>query len=252
MMATMNEKQAELIAEQYAVYFLKKQLGGDVFLGSEIEQFLAKKATIIYQNVADPTYFGAAVHMLNQHFIAINTNQPLRLRYYSAAHELWHLQYEAEDIPAAQLEGFDHERAADHFAASIMLPEGLVKALLHNFDETHERMIIKIADLSSMPYEAVTRRLKELGEKIPRNLQKKTEEEWRLIRENLGFPPSVLDKSDSFVQFSDLSKATRLKVERQEITLEMAANLLKHTDPKQAEKYWTQKQKLPDDWNEDD
>lgn len=252
MMSTTSKAQAELVAEQYAVYFLKKQLGEEIFLGSEIEQILAKKAAIIYQNVDDPTYFGAAIHLLDKHFIAINTAQPLRLRYYNAAHELWHLQYESEDIPMAQREDFDHERAADHFAASVMLPEGLVRTLLHSLNESPERLVIKIADLSSMPYEAVTRRLKELGERIPVSVQKRSEAGWRLVRSNLGFPPSVLDKSDPFIQFSALSKETEQQVDKEEITLEMAANLIKHIDPKQAENYWDQRQKLMDDWIEDD
>lgn len=251
-MTKTSEKQAEKIAEQYSVYFLKEYLGEEVFLGSGIEQILAKNAYIIYQNVNDVFYFGAAIHMLDKHLIAINTAQPLRLRYYSAAHELWHLQYESGEIPSAQFEGFDHERAADHFAANIMLPKGLVKILCDTLDEKIEQLVIKIADFSSMPYVAVARRLKELGKKIPTSIIGKNEEEWKLLRPELGFPPSFLDKSDPFEQFSDFSKEVEKQVENNQLTLEMAANLIKHIDPEQAEVYWNQRQHLIDAWNSDD
>jgi len=42
------------------------------------------------------------------------------------------------------------------------------------------------------------------------------------------------------------------KVKKQELTLELAANLIKHVDPKQAEKYWKQRQQIADDWDFED
>ena len=251
-MTIKNQNKAEKIAEQYAVYFMQGHLGNEFFLGSTIEQILAEKAFIIYQNVDDLSYFGAAIHLLDKHLIAINTAQTLRLRYYSAAHELWHLQFESGDIPLADFNNFDHERAADHFAVSIMLPEGLVRTLCYNLDDPIEQLIIKIADFSAMPYEAVARRMKEIGQKIPKAIIERTEEDWRLLRQALGFPPSPLDRPNPFEQFSAFSKEIQKQVDSNQLTLEMAANLSKHIDPKQAASYWNQRQRLIDDWDSDD
>ncbi|MFC4709055.1 ImmA/IrrE family metallo-endopeptidase [Enterococcus eurekensis] len=243
--------QAEKTAKVYAGAFLKDYLGEEVFLGSEIEKVLAKKASIIYQKVEDSSYYGAAIHMLDKHIIAINTFQPLRIRYYSAAHELWHLQYESNEIPIPY-ESLDHERAADHFAANVMMPENLVESLLRNLQGDISDKVIEIADLSSMPYVAVTRRLRELGNKIPTLIIKRTEEEWKIIRKELGFPPSYLDESYPFEQFSDFSKEVDKQVRDNKITLEMAFNLIKHIDPKKAEEYWIQRQQLKDEWLDDE
>lgn len=251
-MNTIIKRQSEKTSEQYAVIFLKEHLGEEIFLGSEIEQILAKNAFIIYQNVDDLSYFGAAIHLLDKHLIAINTAQPLRLRYYSAAHELWHLQYEIGEIQIGQFEKFNHERAADHFAANIMLPEDLVKTLLSKLEGTIENIIIEIADLSAMPYEAVTRRLKELEKNVPKPMLERTEEEWRQTRTKLGFPPSFLDESYAFSQFNSFSEEIEKQVKSNQITLEMAANLIKHIDPRQSEVYWNKRQQLISEWDSDD
>lgn len=252
-MTTTSKQNAEKIARQYAIVFLKEYLEKDIFIGSSIEQILAKKASVVYQNVDDPEYFGAAIQMLNKNLVAINTAQPLRLRYYSAAHELWHLEFQSGELLFIEKQNdLDHERAADHFAANIMLPESLIKTLMNNNTESTEHLIIKIADLSSMPYQAVTRRLKELGEKIPSPLLKKTEKDWQVKRIQLDFPPSFLDKSEPFTSFNDFSKEIKTQVENKEITLEMATNLIKHIDPTQAELYWEERQKLIDEWDLDD
>lgn len=243
---------SEKAASQYALEFLRGYAGNEVFLGSEIEQILAEKAAVIYQAVDDSEYYGAAIHLLEQHLIAINTMQPLRTRYYSAAHELWHLQYESKEIPVAEIPDFDHERAADHFAAALMLPERLILSLMQNLKENLEILVIKIADISSMPYVAVVRRLQELGKRFPREVSSRTELEWIENRETLGISPSVLDKADVFTQFTALSNEVANQLAEGEITLELAANLLKHVAPEKAEFYWEERQKITDDWVDDD
>lgn len=242
---------SEDAADVYASKFLNKYFGGEVFLGSDIEQLLAEKAYVVYQNVDDLAYFGAAVHLAGHHIIAINTKQKLRTRYYSAAHELWHLLFESGEVPVEE-NSIDQERAADHFAAAVMLPETLILNLAKAYSEDKEKLVFKIADISSMPYEAVTRRLVELGQKISKPLIKRTELEWINSRKEIGLAPSALDKEDVFVQFDALSKEVERKVKKQEITLEIAANLLKHIDPSQAERYWQARQQLEDDWDFDE
>lgn len=47
---------SETIAEAYAVKFLADNVGGEIFLGGDIEQILADRAYLVYQSVDDPTY----------------------------------------------------------------------------------------------------------------------------------------------------------------------------------------------------
>ena len=243
---------SEQVAEMYATQFLNDYVGGDVFLGGDIEQILADRAVLVYQNVADPSYYGAALHLADQHLIAINTYQNLRVRYYSAAHELWHLLYESGTIAIAA-EQLNQERAADHFAAAVMLPVHLIKNVMQDSKTQVEWLIFKIADLSAMPYQAVAQRLHELGYKIPALLKSRTEAEWVCARATIRLVPSVLDKADAFTQFDGLAKEVEKKLSAGKITLELAANVIKHVDGTQAEKYWQQRQAQVADWvNEDD
>lgn len=243
---------AEKVASAYALEFLREYFGGEIFLGSDIEQLLADKAVVIYQEVNDPEYFGAAIHMMDKHIIAINTYQPLRTRYYSAAHELWHLQFESEKIPLANIPNFDHERAADHFAAALMLPEKLLNNLIQKIDNDLEKIVIKIADISSMPYVAVVRRMRELGKRVPKSLSEKNEEDWVELRKNLGISQSPLDKADKFVQFNALTEEVDKQLKEERINLEIAANLLRHVDPEKAAYYWKERQSLNEAWLNDD
>jgi len=248
-----NSRQiSEIVAEQYATEFLNDSVGSELFLGSDMEQLLAEKAFVVYQIVEDPEYFGAAVRLLDKHFIAINTNQALRSRYYSAAHELWHLQYESGEIPLAEISDFDHERAADHFAAAVMLPKRLVEQLMEKLEEPPEMLVIRIADISSMPYQAVVRRMQELGKRFPKDLSQRTENDWITARDALDISPSVLDKPNRFIQFSALSREVSRLLTEKDITLEVAANLLKHTNPEKSEAYWQERQKLIEEMDFDD
>lgn len=245
-------KISEKVADQYAVEFLTEYAGNEIFIGNDIENILAEKATVIYQAVDDPEYYGAAIHLMNKSFIAINTRQALRMRYYSAAHELWHLQYELDKIPLAEIPDFKHERAADHFAAAVMMPERLVRGLIKRLSGGLENQIIKVADISSMPYVAVVRRLQELKKQIPKAYSERSEEDWVSCRRTLGISPSFLDKADILVQFTALANEVDRLVKEQKITLEVAANLLKHPEPEQAERYWQQRKTLIDDERDTD
>lgn len=193
-----RKKQAEAIAEAFAADFLEETTGATIFIGSHIERILASKAKIIYQYVEDPKYFGAAIsHHSGDHFIALNTFHPLRIRYFTAAHELWHLS-EASQL---QDEDFDHERAADRFAAAIMLPKAITKDLWPKFKKLYEakEALIHLADLSEAPYETVVRRLKELDMSV--SGMNFSEDEWKSERKRLDLPESALDFSQRIERF---------------------------------------------------
>lgn len=221
----MNRKrQAEAIAEAFAADFLEETTSNTIFLGSHIERILASKAKIIYQYVEDPAYFGAAIrHESGAQFIALNSFHPLRVRYFTAAHELWHLS-EASQL---QAEDFDHERAADRFAAAIMLPKAITKDLWLKFKKRYDakEAVIHLADFSEVPYEAVVRRLKELG--VSLSGLNFSEEEWKSEREQLDLPESLLDLPQPLERFSVYEHAIERALEKELIDSLSASNKIR-------------------------
>lgn len=229
----MNHKEkAEKVAEIYATSILQEVIGRDIFIGSHIERLLADKASLIYQYVEDEKYYGAAIkHQNGELFIVLNTFHSLRLRYFTAAHELWHLL----EGSLMQDDDFDHERAADRFAAAIMLPKELTKQLWMKFKKKgDEAAIIQIADLADVPYEAVIRRLRELGERMPKVFN---EVEWTTKRIELGFPISASDYSSQQTRFLAYENIVKENVEKQGLDILAAANKLSKFAPDLAERY---------------
>lgn len=202
--------QAEKTAEAFAAAFLDDTFGHDLFLGSQIERILSEKVQLIYKYIEDEAFFGAAItHETGEKFVVLNTHHPLRTRYFTAAHELWHLS-EASEM---QNENFDHERAADRFAAGVMLPKSLVKSLWKRFKSewNEEQAVLYIADLSAAPYKTVERRIQEVGEKIKVTF---SEEQWQQLREQYALPASPLDLAIHETKFSAYEKQVKYHVEK--------------------------------------
>lgn len=254
-MTKLHNNVSEMTAESAAMNFLTEYIGDEVFLGSQIEHILAENAYVIYQEVDDTAYFGAALHVADKHLIAINTKQVLRTRYYSAAHELWHLLYESGKVLTPEDVELDQERAADRFAAAVMIPKNLLKNLLqHSGKEQDAVTIIGIADMSAVPYVAVVRRIHELGIEIqlPKKIPLDSDDDWIKLRSELGVPPSPLDQSFPFTEFRALTDKVTKLVNAKEITLEVAANLVKHVDPVLSNNYWDERQKMVESLDDED
>lgn len=233
------------VAEKQANHFLASHFGDWIFIGASIEIVVTAQAVVIYQDVADPDYFGATIHTNDISQIAINTHQRLRDRYYSVAHELWHLLVLTNQIPTEQVSQLNDERAADHFAATVMLPEMLVKRYWHTTKQRADfdpaLAIIQLADLSAMPYVAITRRLHELGFRLPAHLQTLTEAEWVAKRELAGLAPSPLDVAQPHIGFAAMKKLVLQKLKQHRLTLEAAATILTHVEPELAASLWVQR-----------
>lgn len=223
---------AEEIAELFAEKFLTEQFGKEMFIGSNIELILEESgAKLIYQDVKDDQYHGAAVTFNNgSMFVALNTHHPLRTRYFTAAHELWHFI----DLRVALGDEYDSERAADRFAAAIMLPKSLIKSSWHELIKTFpkKKVIVMIADMSAMPYQAVARRLKEVGvTNIPEDIKDFTEEDWVKYRLESGLNKSPFDESQPFKQFKYYADNVEKLVEVGELDFVTAANKISKFSP---------------------
>lgn len=245
-----TDQLAENLAEGFANSFMQNNFGDEFFIGSTIEELIQDYALVNYQDVDDPEYFGAAIFIGDKSQIVINTHQRLRTRYYSVAHELCHILVANGQLPSIQTLNTDieKERAADHFAAALMLPSILIRRFW-NATKVHdksnnERIIFRLADLSSMPYEAVERRVRELKlTKLPLEWKQRTESDWITRREQLGLIESPLDFAKPHVGFSALSQVISDELEEQFITTDDAIAMLQYADPEKSTSLWEGRQK---------
>ncbi|WP_285399729.1 ImmA/IrrE family metallo-endopeptidase [Lysinibacillus sp. fls2-241-R2A-57] len=209
----------EQLAEITARRMLENNFGSSTFIGAYIEQFVRNlsKSAIIYEYMNDPFLFGGKVQYYKDgkedSYVFINTYQSYRVQYFTLAHELFHLTPEHEKL----IKAFDAnnsnndenlkkvvERSADRFAATLLLPENLVKGIWEKLiDEVkdQERIIYNLADMSCAPYEAVARRLVELNLHTSRKLDKSFKDkiknykdsDWEKERIDFMAIPSPLD-----------------------------------------------------------
>lgn len=217
----------EQLAEITARRMLENNFGSSTFIGAYIEQFVRNfsKTAIIYEYMNDPLIFGGEVKYFkdgkDDSYVFINTYHSYRVQYFTLAHELFHLTPEHEKL----IKAFDLnvpnkdeilekviERSADRFAATLLLPENLVKGIwekLLNEVEDQERIIFNLADMSCAPYEAVARRLVELNLHTSRKLDNSFKDkiknykdsDWEAERIDYMAIPSPLD-----IPISDIEK----------------------------------------------
>lgn len=217
----------ELMAEKESRRILENYFGTVIFVGASIEQFARfyTKSDVIYEFINDELLFGGKVDYstnTNQDkFVFINTFHSFRVQYFTLAHELFHLTEVHEELSiiinehAGENDDLEIviERAADRFAAALLLPENLVKSIwtkLIDLDMSGEKIIYYIADMSSAPYEAVARRITELklivSRKISNTAKNKIatykDKDWEV--ERLEHMPSLSPLDISLNEVEDL------------------------------------------------
>lgn len=227
--------QSEQVGEAFAHQVLSEHFGAEVFIGSSVEMKLQELAYVIYQDVPDLAYYGATVHYNSgQIFVAINTNHSLRVRYFTAAHELWHI-LGIKDMMDKEL---DRQRAADRFAAALMMPGALIRLLWGKLKNSEpKKAVIMIADMASAPYVATARRIKELNLTLSAEVLKITEEEWIYLRNDYMFTESPLDRSFPLVRFDKYETVIEQAVKQNKLELFDAGTKLSQVSPLKAQKH---------------
>lgn len=241
MMGNQYSGKAERVGEAFALQVLSEHFGSEIFIGSSIELKIERLASIIYKEINDPKFFGATitVNRGDRKYVLLNTLQSLRLRYFTAAHELWHVL----DIHTMVKDDINHERAAERFAAALMLPESLVRSLVRSLHQSHEKdveekqLIFQIADISSAPYVAVAKRLVELKLTMNKSLADYSEKDWIKIREELNIVESPLDQALFINRFTDYEERIAEEVQNGYLNDIEASKRLANVSPKKAAEY---------------
>lgn len=146
-------------------------------IGTQIFSILGIYARVVYYPLGEEAPWGFTRLSgvkddsgLAKPFVAINTSIPVDCQVFAAAHELYHIWYEEGPalLPAdlLQREAVDlEERLANRFAAEFLLDELLVRQELdlHGIDKLDVRGVLKLADIFMVPYQAMAKRLQEVG-----------------------------------------------------------------------------------------
>lgn len=232
---------ADRVGEAFALQVLSEHFGAEVFIGSSIELKIEELASVVYKEIEDPEFFGATITIKrgSRKYVLLNTCKSLRLRYFTASHELWHVL----DINTMVKDGIDHERAAERFAAALLLPESLVRSLVQSLQEdsnketAERRVVIRIADISSAPYVAVAKRLVELNLTSNKKIADFSEIDWIKMREELNVVESPLDMPLLINRFTDYEERIAEEVQSGELDYLEASKRLANVSPKRSVEY---------------
>ncbi len=223
------------VGEAFAGQALAEHFGAEVFIGPSIEMKLQELASVVYHEVPDSNYYGATISYSSEKtYIALNTFHPLRIRYFTAAHELWHV------LGLDKIGGnIDLEKAAERFAAALMMPESLIRLLWGRLSKNSsvEQIVFMLADMASTPYRATAKRLIELNLLRPSKHPDLVEEDWTALRKKLNLPPSPLDMPLSIVQFNRYEQNIERALESGLTDRLSAASKLTNFSPEKAAEY---------------
>lgn len=116
---------------------------------------------------------------LKKPFVAINTSIPTDCQVFAAAHELYHIWYEKNPdiLPSNLLEEEDkelNEKKANRFAAEFLIDEIMLRQEIgiYKIKKITIKSILQLANLFTVPYRAMAKRLNGVGMIGKNELQK--------------------------------------------------------------------------------
>ena len=146
-------------------------------IGSQIFSILGLYARVIYYPFGKDAPWGfirisgsrndAA---LDKPFVAINTSIPVPCQVFAAVHELYHIWYEhnPDVLPSDLLDEDDkeiNEKKANRFAAEFLIDEMMLRQEIQTYGikKFDIKSVLQLADLFTVPYRAMAKRLFETG-----------------------------------------------------------------------------------------
>ena len=172
----LNDTEVEEVKEQ-----AREKLGvcrktNDV-IGSQIFSILGLYARVIYYPLGKDAPWGFTRISgstndagLERPFVAINTSIPVPCQAFAAAHELYHIWYEQKpDVIPKDLLDEDNieinEKKVNRFAAEFLVDENMLRQEIniYKIKEINIKAVLQLAELFSVPYKAMVKRLYETG-----------------------------------------------------------------------------------------
>lgn len=146
-------------------------------IGAQIFPILGCYARVIYYPLGKDAPWGFTRisgaqndSALEKPFVAINTSIPVDCQVFAAAHELYHIWYEKNPdiLPSNLLDEEDkelNEKKANRFAAEFLIDEMMLRQELETYKikKIAIKSILQLANLFTVPYQAMAKRLNEIG-----------------------------------------------------------------------------------------
>ncbi len=146
-------------------------------IGTQIFSILSLYARVIYYPFGKEAPWGFTRISgskndsgLAKPFVAINTSIPVSSQVFAAAHELYHIWYEQNPdvLPMDLLDEEDkknNEKKANRFAAEFLMEEIILRQEIetYNIKDVNIKQALRLAELFTVPYKAMVKRLFETG-----------------------------------------------------------------------------------------
>ncbi len=152
---------------------------------------------------------------LEKPFVAINTSIPVPCQVFAAAHELYHIWYEQypDVLPSDLLEEDEketNEKKANRFAAEFLMDEIMLRQEMETYKikRVTIKAVLQLADLFTVPYKAMVKRLHEtgiIGDKACDDFLAESDESIRQHRKRFGFSTGEGDNRIVVDNLADLS-----------------------------------------------
>lgn len=146
-------------------------------IGVQIFSILGLHARVIYYPLGQEAPWGFTrisgsknYAALEKPFVAINTSIPIDCQVFAAAHELYHIWYEKNPdiLPSDLLDEEDkklNEKKANRFAAEFLIDEIMLRQEIeiYKIKKITIKSILQLANLFTVSYRAMVKRLNEIG-----------------------------------------------------------------------------------------
>jgi Zn-dependent peptidase ImmA (M78 family) len=222
----------------------KEKLGlcrkGNDIIGTQIFSILGLYARVIYYPLGKEAPWGFTRisgskndASLEKPFVALNSSIPIDCQVFAAAHELYHIWYEQNPdiLPSDLLDEQDRkksEKKANRFAAEFLVDEVLLKQEieLYRLKNFTIKSILQLAELFTVPYRTMVKRLGEIGVIEDDDLNKFLTESEDSIKTYKKRYSIVSQKSDDRIAIDDLVELAVSAYEARYITYEKLEYLL--------------------------
>jgi Zn-dependent peptidase ImmA (M78 family) len=222
----------------------KEKLGlcrkGNDIIGTQIFAILSLYARVIYYPLGKDAPWGFTRISgskndvsLEKPFVALNSSIPVDCQVFAAAHELYHIWYEQnpEVLPADLLNEQNKkisEKKANRFAAEFLVDEVLLKQEieLYKIKKFAIKSILQLAELFTVPYRTMVKRLREIefiSDADQSKFLAETEDSIAVYKKRYSISPQ---KSDNRIAMDNLVELAVTSYERGYITYEKLEYLL--------------------------
>ena len=222
--------------------------GNDV-IGLQIFSILQQFARVIYYPLGADGPWGFTRMAGEQNtetgssvFVVINSSIAMDCQVFAAAHELYHIWYEntPDLIPSDLLNDQTteiNEKKANRFAAEFLVDEQLLKQEidLQNIQDFSIKNVLRLANLFTVPYRTMAKRLFEIGKINNAQMKRLLAEDNDAIKKwkKIYSIPTLI--ADEYIAIDNLVELAVQAYEKQYITYEKLEYLLDLSDLNPAE-----------------